>query len=183
MSQDRFTYRHNQVLHCLASKLSDFLSGSNTIHVYADLPGMRASESPQGTIPPSLLITSYHPDVIYNATRSLVVLLELTCPLDSIHHLESARDRKQSKEEYLQLSSEFDHLGVPCFYDTVELSVLGHYLQSSLSSLYNMMSFVQQPISKSQRRKIFDEAAGLSISASRRIFLARNCSEWTHYLV
>ena len=63
----------------------------------------------------SLLITSYRPDVvIYNATRNLVVLLELTCPLDSIHHLESARDRKQSKEEYLQLSSEFDRLGVPC---------------------------------------------------------------------
>ena len=52
LSQDRFTYQHNQVLHCLASKLSDFLSGFNTIHVYADLPGMRASESPQGTIPP-----------------------------------------------------------------------------------------------------------------------------------
>ena len=184
LSQDRFTYRHNQVLHCLASKLSDFLSGFNTIHVYADLPGMRASESPQGTIPPSLIITSYRPDiVIYNETCNLVALLELTCPLDSIHHLESARDRKQSKEEYHQLSSEFDRLGVPCFYDTVELSVLGHYLQSSLSSLYNIMNFVQQPISKSQCRKIFDEAAGLSISASRRIFLARNCPEWTHNLV
>ena len=68
---------------------------------------------------------------------NLVALLELTCPLDSIHHLESARDRKQSKEEYHQLLSEFDRLGVPCFYDTVELSVLGHYLQSSLSSLYS----------------------------------------------
>ena len=112
-----------------------------------------------------------------------MALLELTCPLDSIHHLESARDRKQSKEEYHQLLSEFDRLGVPCFYDTVELSVLGHYLQSSLSSLYNIMNFVQQPISKSQCRKIFDEAAGLSISASRRIFLARNCSDWTHNLV
>ena len=115
-----------------------------------------------------------------------MALLELTCPLDSIHHLESARDRKQSKEEYHQLLSEFDRLGVPCFYDTVELSVLGHYLQSSLSSLYNIIiivNFVQQPISKSQCRRIFDEAAGLSISASRRIFLARNCSDWTHNLV
>ena len=79
--------------------------------------------------------------------------------------------------------SEFDRLGVPCFYDTVELSVLGHYLQSSLSSLYNIVNFVQQPISKSQCREIFDAAAGLSISASRRIFLARNCPEWTHNLV
>ena len=60
LSQDCFTYRHNQVLHCLALKLSEFLSSLSTIHVYADLPGMRASESPQGTIP-SLIITPYRP--------------------------------------------------------------------------------------------------------------------------
>ena len=178
LSQDRFTYWHDQVLHCLASKLS---ASHNTIHVYTDLPDMRASESPQGTIPSSLIITPYCPDiVIYNETCNLVALLELTCPLDSIHHLESAIDWKQSKEEYHQILSEFCRLGVPCHYDTVELSVLGHYLQSSLSSLYTTMNFVQQPMLKSQRRNIFDEAARFSISASRKIFLARNCSEWTH---
>ena len=100
------------------------------------VPAMRASESLQGTIPSLLIITSYRPDiVIYNEACNLVTLLELICPLDSIHHLESARDRKQSKVEYHQISSEFDRLGVPCYYDTVELSVLGHYLQSSLSPL------------------------------------------------
>ena len=105
---------HAKLCHLYVNDFS--ISGFNTIHVYADLPGMRASESPQGTIPPSLIITSYRPDiVIYNETCNLVALLELTCPLDSIHHLESARDRKQSKEEYHQLLSEFDRLGVPCF--------------------------------------------------------------------
>ena len=114
-------------------------------------------------------LTSYRPDiVIYNEACNLVALLELICPLDSIHHLESARDRKQSKVEYHQISLQFDRLGVPCYYDTVELSVLGHHLQSSLSSLYNTMNFVQQPMSKSQCRKTFDEAAGLSISATAK---------------
>ena len=53
-------------------------------------------------------------------------LLELTCPLDSMQHLEAARDRKQSKEEYLQILAELDRLGFPSHYDTIELSVLGH---------------------------------------------------------
>ena len=30
-----------------------------------------------------------------------IALLELMCPLDSVHHLESARNKKQSKFEYL----------------------------------------------------------------------------------
>ena len=79
-----------------------------------------------------LIITPYCPDiVIYNEICNVVALFELTCPLDSIHRLESARDWKQSKEEYYQILSEFDNLGVPCHYNTVKLSVLGHYLQLS----------------------------------------------------
>ena len=85
----------------------------------------------------------------------------------------SVKDQKQSKEENHQLLSEFNHLGVPCHYDTVELIV-------SLSSLYNTMNSVQQSMSKSQYSKILDEVAGLSILASRRIFLARSCSELIH---
>ena len=56
----------------------------------------------------------------------------------------------------------------------------GH-LQSSLSSLCNALGYIQQAtaISRSQCRKLLDEAAGLSITVSRRIFLARNCAEWS----
>ena len=66
------------------------------LHIYADLPGMYASASPQATIPPSLITTPYHSDIVIcnesTNTYSSVVLLELMCPLDSIQHLESARD-------------------------------------------------------------------------------------------
>ena len=49
------------------------------------------------TIPSNLLITSYRPDiVVYNSEASSVALLELTCPLDSEHHIEAARSRKQN---------------------------------------------------------------------------------------
>jgi len=181
LSQDRYTYRHDQVLGCLVSGISDLLAEDASVCIYADLPGMRASESPQGTVPISLMVTSYRPDiVIYHITSNSIALLELTCPLDSTQHLEAARDRKQSKLEYLRILSEFDRLGIPSIYDTVEMSVLGHYLPSTLTSLHKTVNFFNQSVSKSLCRNLLDKAAGCSISASQRIFLARSCLEWTH---
>ena len=62
LSQGRFTYHHNKVMHCLATELSKCFTGSSVISIYADLLGMRASDSPQSTIPPFLLITPYWPE-------------------------------------------------------------------------------------------------------------------------
>jgi len=181
LSQERFTYRHDEVLHCLASGISELLTQPNSIRIYADLPGLRASESPHGTIPSSLMITPYRPDiVIYNESCNTVALLELTCPLDTFQNLQSARDRKQSKEEYLQILSELDRLGISSHYDTIELSVLGHYLPPSLTALYSTINLFDQLIPKSRCRKLLEEAAGIAISASRKIFLARDCPEWTN---
>ena len=143
LSQGCFTYQHDQVLHCLALGLSGILAELNTLHVYVDLPGMRVSKSPQGTIPSSLIVTSsYHPDiVIHNVTCNSVALLELTCRLESMQHLESVRDRKHSKEEYLPILSGLDCMGVSFRYDTIKLIALGHYLPSTLTSLYSTFNF------------------------------------------
>ena len=51
------------------------------------------------------------------ACNIAVALLELTCPLESIHHLELARDCKLAKEEYQLLLSELDHLGIASLYN------------------------------------------------------------------
>ena len=133
----------------------------------------------------SLLITSYRPDiVIYNSQSSSITLLELTCPLDSIHHIQSARNRKQSKTEYLQLLAEFYRLNIANFYDTIEITVLGHFQVSSIKNLSSLLNFVQADyaadirISKHIIKEWLDAAASASISASQRIFLARNCTEW-----
>jgi len=57
LSQGRFTYRHDKILHCLATELLTHFDGSSVILIlYADLPGKRASDCTQATIPPSLLI-------------------------------------------------------------------------------------------------------------------------------
>jgi len=87
-------------------------------------------------------------------------MLELTCPLDSVDNLQSARERKQGKQEYLEIQSKLDRLGVSCFYSTIELSVLGHYLTSSLSSLQSCINFITDNTIAS--RKILDQAALIS---------------------
>ena len=117
----------------------------------------------------SLLITSYRPDiVIYNSQSSSITLLELTCPLDSIHHIQSARNRKQSKTEYLQLLAEFDRLNIANYYDTIEITVLGHFQVSSIKNLSSLLNFVQADIriSKHIIKEWLDAAASASISAS-----------------
>ena len=72
-----FTYPHDQVLHCLALKLSKILAELNTVYVYVYLIGMRASKSLQGTFPSSLMVTHYSLDiVIHYVTCNSVALIE-----------------------------------------------------------------------------------------------------------
>ena len=108
-------------------------------------------------------------------------IIELTCPLDSRQHLESAHCRKQQKPKYLQLLAELDRLNIANYYSTVEVSVLGHYLSDSVNALKDVVFFMDQDLlfSKAIVRAVLNEMAGASISASQRIFFGRNCKEWT----
>ena len=181
LTQQRYTYRHNQVLFVLATKFVEAFTSAPFIKVFADLPGFHADNTPQSTIPASLFITPYCPDiVIYNPQSSSIALLELTCPLDSIHHIQLAQSRKQNKTDYLQLLAEFDHLNISNYYETIEITVLGHYQVSSIQNLVNMFRFILPELntSKSGTRSWLDEAASASISASQTIFMAKQCKEW-----
>ena len=99
-----------------------------SIQVFADLNNHRACEAPQATIPMSILVTPYRPDIVmYNSQVHSVAMLELTYPLDFVHHLELAQNRKQLKVEYLQLLPEFDRLSISSYYETIGISALGYY--------------------------------------------------------
>jgi len=64
----------------LFSSLRSFLGEGEAI--YVDLPGKRASEAPQATVPVSILVTSARPDMVL--IRGLeIILIELTVPYDS----------------------------------------------------------------------------------------------------
>ena len=66
-------------------------------------------------------------------------------------------------------------MGVECYYDTLELSVLRHYLLPSLTSLKNCVNFfeVEENFSKSDCRKILQSAAAISISSSKKNILSK----------
>jgi len=59
LTQQRYTYHHDQVLLLLATKLKEMLKANKFICVYADFHGWRSSESPQATIP--LALVSIYP--------------------------------------------------------------------------------------------------------------------------
>jgi len=89
LSQGRFTYSHNQVLNCSAIELSKLFPGS-CILLYADLPGLFPANN-------STFFACYSMPVIYNRSNNSLAMMELTCPLDSVESLQSARECKQGK--------------------------------------------------------------------------------------
>ena len=153
LSQDRYTYRHDLVLQSLVTYFVKMFTNLPFIRVYADLPNLRASESPLSTIPTRVMVTPFRPDiVIHNTIASGLLLFELTCPLDGTHHLREARSRKQDKIEYHQILSKLDRLDITNYYETLEISVLGHYHQYSVTNTYNALRFVDQILSETTTR-------------------------------
>ena len=89
---------------------------------------------------PFLLITPYWPDiVIYNGINNFVVLIELTCNLDSIHNIESARDHKQGKKEYQQILIIWEFSVLHYNWN----KCLRHYPSLSFSVFQNHFNFIQ----------------------------------------
>jgi len=82
--------------------------------------------------------------------------------------------------EYLQLLAELDRLNISNYYETVEISVLGHYHLSTIKNMLNLITFVHTEVktSRSSIKGHLDAAASASMLASRRIFLAKDCREW-----
>ena len=102
LNQKRFTWRHESVLLKLFSSFKSFLGEGEAL--YVDLPGKRASDTPQATVPVSILATSDRPDMVL--IRGLEnTLIELTVPYDLRENLNGARYRKSNKSSYLALVS------------------------------------------------------------------------------
>ena len=70
-----------------------------------------------------------------------MVIIDLTCPLHTKQHLESAHRQKKQKTEHLQLLAEF-HLSISNLCSTKEVSFLGHYLPGSVNAFKGVVSFM-----------------------------------------
>ena len=75
------------------------------------------------------MVVRYHGKGTGNLFHKRCILVCKT--REKLRVIDTAREYKQRKTEYQQILSEFDRLGIPCSYYTIELSVLGHYLPPS----------------------------------------------------
>ena len=82
--------------------------------------------------------------------------------------------------QHHQILSELDRLNVTNFYETLEISVLGHFQQFSVTNTYNVLHFIDKDINitRSLVRRMLDDALKVCMTASQRIFMARDCREW-----
>ena len=109
---------------------------------------------------------------------NFVALLELTWSLNSTQVLEAARDRE---EEYLQILSKLDRLGIPSTYDTLEMSVLGHYFPSTLTCHHYISQLIfSTKVCQSLNVENYLIKQHDFRFPLQRIFLSRTCMEWTH---
>jgi len=82
--------------------------------------------------------------------------------------------------EYQQLLVDLDCLNIANYYETLEICVLGHYHSFCVKNLLNLLQYVHQDlqVSKAAAWKILDSSSRKCITASQRIFMARDCCEW-----
>ncbi len=64
-----------------------------------------------------------------------VQVLELTVPNNTPDNLKQARQRKQSKSEYLSLFEDIENSGWSVTYDTIEIGSLSHYQQETINAI------------------------------------------------
>ena len=86
--------------------------------LYADLPGLRASENHAATIPTSVATTTARPDV-FVILNNCIILLELTVPTNTPEGLQEARRRNQLKTNYLALLNNLEALGFQSALQTI----------------------------------------------------------------
>ena len=154
LAQQCYTYRHDQILHLLASRLADMFVCNSYIHVYSDLPGLRASEHNDTTRSVDHLLQVRHCCSQFWGIHVCLSLCVILKQLDL-----------GSKAKY--------------FYETVEISVLGYYQSSCVQIFKQFVDFIQPSMTtKSLIHQIIDDTAKTCISCSQTISLARNCGEW-----
>ena len=171
LNQGRYTWRHDSVLQTFAKALVPALSPSETL--YADLPGLTASNNPPATIPTSLSTTSDRPDLVI-VSGGDVHILELTIPANTIENLNEARHRKQAKYQPLIEDLESHPRTMEVSYCTIEVGSLGHYPPSAIQALRKACP----SLAKNEAKDIMAQAAKVAVGCSYYIFRARPSKDW-----
>ena len=94
LTQSRYTWRHDSVLARFDGTIRSNLSVGEQL--FSDLPGSRAHDNPQATVPHNLVITSARPDMVY-IKGNTVTLVELTIPANSLDHFTQCKNQEKSQ--------------------------------------------------------------------------------------
>ena len=171
LTDGRYTWCHGTVLLSIVYKLKQILA--KDVHVFADLDGHIAHDSPLATIPPNLVSTSARPDIA-NIFNQSVIILELTICGNNKIAMNKARTFKRNKPNYIHLIGGLERIGKPTKYVTIEIGPLGHHSLQNRKELVHVVG----NISELQWRSISDDAVKIAVNASSTIFLSRKSKSW-----
>ena len=171
LEDGRYSWRHDSILLKLTNFLKTYVHSNS--QVFSDLAGHRATDSPPGTVPPSIISTTARPDITvlhHNSIR----FLELTVCGNNLNAMKKAQKRKLNKPNYLQLVSDLQRRGLQSHYTTLEIGALGHYHPVAL----RLMCELFPEIASQKWKSIFSEIGQVAITTSQTIFEARKIKEW-----
>ena len=171
LNQECYTWHHDSILAHLTQLLILHLLYGTTL--YADLPGLRASENPATTIPTSVATTTARPDVVI-IQNNRITLLELTVATNTPEGLHEARRRKQLKPNYLALLNDLETLGFQSALETIEVGTLGHFNNQTIASLHALLPNLR----KNSVRRLLLSLSKTLVSCSAHIFNARLSTTW-----
>ena len=137
LNQGRYTWRHDSVLWCLFHIPKSNLPTDTEI--YADLPGLMASESPPAAVPLHILVTSARPDIVIIEDVT-ITSLKLTIPINAKEGLHNAREWKLSKENYIALLGDLQSRGFIAQLEIMEVGSLGHFSSACIHSIHTILS-------------------------------------------
>ena len=107
LNQEHYTWRQVSILaSCLTQLFRSNLPGGSTL--YADLPGLRASENPAKTISIMVTATTARPDTVV-IQDNWITLCKLTVPTNTPEGLQEA---SRTQRNYLVLLTDIEALGL-----------------------------------------------------------------------
>ena len=136
LPQGRYTWRHDSVLNSIASVIKSEISPPTVL--YANLPGYRASDNPQSTLPSDVSVSYARPDIVMRE-GNVVKISELTVCSNTQRGFDEARSRKRNNHAYIQLISDIEAKGFKVNYSTIEIGSLGHYASGATNAISGLM--------------------------------------------
>ena len=155
LDQGRFTWRHDSILHFIATTLQ----AVNDSSLYADIPGFIS--------PSTLSGDSHRPDLILSTTNDCLYVLELTVGFES--NLQNNITRKRTK--YKETVDYLCRYHKKTVFVNLSVSALGVFAKDSDSflTMLNELSFDSK-----QQKYIIKTITKMAIRSSYYIFCCRN---------